>query len=125
MRTTPRFTLLPLSWLVKTRPIRQPFRECVTKIPRPADQAGDDGRRRVAISGELEVNSALAQLANARYAPESVSGSGAGSANRQGPETLTVLTSLAEVGAAVNEIAAGAQRLISISTPDLEPDLYD
>jgi len=80
----------------------------------------------VAISGELEVNSALAQLANARYASESVTGGGTGSAHRpQGPETLTVLTSLAEVRAAVNEIAASAQRLISIYTPDLEPDLYD
>jgi hypothetical protein len=79
----------------------------------------------VAISGELEVNSALAQLANARYASESVSGNGTGSANRQGSETLTVLTSLAEVRGAVNEIAATAQRLISIYTPDLEPDLYD
>jgi hypothetical protein len=79
----------------------------------------------VAISGEIEVNSALAQLANARYASESVSGSGTVSANRQGPETLAVLTSLAEVRAAVNEIAATAQRLISIYTPDLEPELYD
>jgi hypothetical protein len=79
----------------------------------------------MAISGELEVNSALAQLANARYASESVSSGGTNSANRQGSETLTVLTSLAEVRAAVNEIAASAQRLISIYTPDLEPDLYD
>ena len=81
----------------------------------------------MAISGEQEVNSALAQLANARYASESVTGGGTGSANnrQQGPETLTVLTSLAEVRAAVNEIAATAQRLISIYTPDLEPDLYD
>ncbi len=79
----------------------------------------------MAISGELEVNSALAQLANARYASESVSSSTGSSASRQGPETLTVLTSLAEVRAAVNEIAATAQRLISIYTPDLEPDLYD
>jgi hypothetical protein len=79
----------------------------------------------VAISGELEVNSALAQLANARYASESVSTNGTGRANRQGAETLSVLTSLAEVRSAVNEIAATAQRLISIYTPDLEPDLYD
>ena len=79
----------------------------------------------MAISGEFEVNSALAQLANARYASESVSGGSTSSGNRQGPETLTVLTSLAEVRAAVNEIAATAQRLISIYTPDLEPDLYD
>jgi len=79
----------------------------------------------VSISGELEVNSALAQLANARYASESVTGNSTDKASRQGPETLTVLTSLAEVRAAVNEIAACAQRLISIYTPDLEPDLYD
>jgi hypothetical protein len=79
----------------------------------------------VAISGEQEVNSALAQLANARYASESVTGPGTGTASRHGQETLTVLTSLAEVRSAVNEIAATAQRLISIYTPDLEPDLYD
>jgi hypothetical protein len=77
----------------------------------------------MSISGEQEVNTALAQLANARYASESVTGSD--TASRQGPETLTVLTSLAEVRSAVNEIAATAQRLISIYTPDLEPDLYD
>ena len=79
----------------------------------------------MSISGELEVNSALAQLANARYAPESVTGNSTDNPSRQGPETLTVLTSLAEVRAAVNEIAGTAQRLISIYTPDLEPDLYD
>jgi hypothetical protein len=67
----------------------------------------------------------LAQLANARYAPESVAPAGSAAAPRQGAETLTVLTSLNEVRAAVNEIAATAQRLISIYTPDLEPDLYD
>ena len=48
-----------------------------------------------------------------------------GSANRQGPEPLAEHTSLAEVRAAVNEIAASAQRRISSYTPDLEPDLYD
>ncbi len=79
----------------------------------------------MATSGELEVNTALAQLANARYASESVTGSTGTTGSRQGPETLTVLTSLAEVRAAVNEVAATAQRLISIYTPDLEPDLYD
>jgi hypothetical protein len=78
----------------------------------------------VAITGEIDINSALAQLANARYASDSV-GSGNPALNRQGNETLAVLTSLAEVRAAVNEVAATAQRLISIYTPDLEPDLYD
>lgn len=79
----------------------------------------------MAISGELDLKSAWAQLANARYAPESVSSGDGQRTGRQGAETLTVLTSLAEVRAAVNEIAATAQRLISIYTPDLEPDLYD
>lgn len=77
------------------------------------------------MTGELDLNSALAQLANARYSPESVNTGGSAATVRQGAETLTVLTSLAEVRAAVNEIAATAQRLISIYTPDLEPDLYD
>ena len=80
---------------------------------------------RVAISGELDLKNGWAQLANARYAPESMSSGGGHTPSRQGAETLTVLTSLAEVRAAVNEIAATAQRLISIYTPDLEPDLYD
>jgi hypothetical protein len=79
----------------------------------------------VAIGGELDLNSALAQLANARYAPESANGAAGAASSRQSAETLTVLTSLAEVRGAVNEIAATAQRLISIYTPDLEPDLYD
>ena len=79
----------------------------------------------MAITGELDLNSALAQLANARYAPESATGAGGAASSRQGAETLAVLTTLAEVRAAVNEIAATAQRLISIYTPDLEPDLYD
>ena len=79
----------------------------------------------MAIGGELDLNSALAQLAKARYAPESANGAAGAASARQSAETLTVLTSLAEVRGAVNEIAATAQRLISIYTPDLEPDLYD
>jgi hypothetical protein len=79
----------------------------------------------VAISGELDLNGALTQLANARYASESSSASGSAAAGRQGAETLTVLTSLNEVRGSVTEVAATAQRLISIYTPDLEPDLYD
>ena len=91
----------------------------------PDFHKGHAGRRSVAIAGEIDLNGALAQLANARYASESVNGSSGTTTLRQGAETLTVLTSLAEVRAAVNEIAATAQRIISIYTPDLEPDLYD
>jgi hypothetical protein len=79
----------------------------------------------VDIIGDLDLNSTLAQLANARYTPESTGQPDSRTATRQGSETLSVLTTLDEVRAAVNEIAAGARRLISIYTPDLEPDLYD
>lgn len=40
-------------------------------------------------------------------------------------ETLKVLSSLEEMRSAVTTVAAGAQRLMSIYTPDLEPELYD
>ena len=79
----------------------------------------------VDIIGELDLNSTLAQLANARYEPESVGRADSNVSARQGSETLSVLTTLPEVRAAVNEIATGARRLISIYTPDLEPELYD
>jgi hypothetical protein len=76
----------------------------------------------VTVPGEQDANAALAQLASARYAPESAT---PGTPSPRSSETLTVLTSLAEARAAVNKAAASAQRLISIYTPDLEPDLYD
>ncbi len=79
----------------------------------------------VDLIGDLDLNSTLAQLANARYAPESAGQTESPVASRQGSETLSVLTTLPEVRAAVNEIASGARRLISIYTPDLEPELYD
>ncbi|HEY1892276.1 MAG TPA: hypothetical protein VGG63_17905 [Steroidobacteraceae bacterium] len=75
--------------------------------------------------GELERNGALAQLANARYSPESNTGKSGGARAARGMEMLTVLTTLTEVRGAVCQVAASAQRLISIYTPDLEPDLYD
>jgi hypothetical protein len=40
-------------------------------------------------------------------------------------EAVKVLTSLEEVRAVTNRAAHDAQRLMSIYTPDLEPDLYD
>jgi hypothetical protein len=76
----------------------------------------------VTVPGETDANSALAQLASARYAPESAT---PGQPATKNPETLTVLTSLLEARAAVNKAAGSAQRLISIYTPDLEPDLSD
>ena len=75
--------------------------------------------------GDFDINSALAQLATARYAPEPADGSAPGPPFRPGAESLCVLTTLPEVRAAVNLVAATAQRLISIYTPDLEPQLYE
>jgi len=77
--------------------------------------------------GDADPTSALAQLANARYASEPQSTLALSDTGTTLPpsEALTVLTSLAEVRTAVNTAAASAQRLISIHTPDLEPDLYD
>lgn len=75
----------------------------------------------MANSGDQD-NSALAKLANARYSPESVTDKASAP---KSVETLAVLTTVEEVRIAVNQVAASAQRLISIYTPDLEPDLYD
>jgi hypothetical protein len=73
---------------------------------------------------ESDLTADLAQLANARYAPESDSGDGSAGGKRT-TESLMVFTTLIEARQAVNRAAAGAQRLMSIYTPDLEPDLYD
>ena len=70
------------------------------------------------------MNADLAQLANARYAPESAP-EGKAKGRKRSTESLMVFTTLAEARQAVNCAAAGAQRLMSIYTPDLEPDLYD
>jgi hypothetical protein len=43
----------------------------------------------------------------------------------EAPAPMTVVTNLDDMRAAANRIAAGAQRLISIYTPDLESELYD
>ena len=41
------------------------------------------------------------------------------------PGGFQTLASLDDMRAAVNKLAAGAQRLLSMYTPDLEPELYD
>ena len=41
------------------------------------------------------------------------------------PETLHVLSTLDEVRLATETVAASGQRLVSIMTPDLEPEIYD
>ncbi len=70
--------------------------------------------------GEFEQHNFLAALAHARYMPEADCNDDTG-----GFQALTVLTTLAEARMAVNQVAARAERLLSIYTPNLEPELYD
>jgi len=77
----------------------------------------------VTVTAESDATRALAQLAKARYASDSNSTGNSGI--HRSSDSLRILSTRAEVCAAVNAAAAGAQRLISIYTPDLEPDLYD
>lgn len=60
------------------------------------------------------------QLARA-FAPPSLLARGTGTPG----ESLSVLTCLDDVRAAARRAAAGAQRLMSIYTADLEPDVYE
>jgi len=64
-------------------------------------------------------------MANARYAPEETGPTVSLATPPHTNEPLTVLTSLEEARVAIDTAAALAQRMISIYTPDLEPDLYD
>jgi hypothetical protein len=73
--------------------------------------------------GDTDLTGQLAQLANARYTAESDTPDAA--LARRATESLMVFTTLNEARQAVNRAAASAQRLMSIYTPDLEPDLYD
>ncbi len=69
--------------------------------------------------------SVFALLAGARCASEDSARAVSLATPPRTDEPLTVLTSLAEARAAVDTAAISAQRLISIYTPDLEPELYD
>ena len=76
-------------------------------------------------SGESEPKNVFALLAGARYAPESSEHAVSLATPARTEEPLSVLTTLAEARVAVDTAAASAQRMISIYTPDLEPELYD
>jgi len=77
------------------------------------------------MSGETDSTSVLALLATARYAPEGQDGTVSLATPARTDEPMTVVTSVAEARVAVDTAAASAQRMISIYTPDLEPELYD
>ncbi len=75
------------------------------------------------VTAESDATRALAQLAQARYSSDSNSTGNSGV--HRASDSLRVLSTRSEVRTAVNAAAAGAQRLISICTPDLEPEIYD
>ena len=74
----------------------------------------------VSHGGELERHNVLVALAHARYVPEADCDDDTG-----GFHALTVLATLGEARLAVNQVAARAERLLSIYTPSLERELYD
>ena len=76
------------------------------------------------MPGESDT-SVLAMLASARYAPEADGQNVSLATPARTDEPMAVVTTLAEARVAVDTAAASAQRMISIYTPDLEPDLYD
>ena len=75
--------------------------------------------------GESEPMSVFALLAGARCASEDSARAVSLATPPRTDDPLTVLTSLEEARAAVDTAAVSAQRMISIYTPDLEPELYD
>jgi hypothetical protein len=77
------------------------------------------------MSGETDTTSVLALLATARYASEGSDSTVSLATPARTDEPMTVVTSVAEARVAVDTAAASAQRMISIYTPDLEPELYD
>ncbi|MGH6691755.1 MAG: hypothetical protein ACREF4_13875 [Gammaproteobacteria bacterium] len=83
------------------------------------------GESHVSSSGESDAAETLAQLAGARYVSDPPAEQGPGKPRPRNAPSLAVFASLDEARAAVNEVAASAQRLISIYTADLEPELYD
>jgi hypothetical protein len=72
-------------------------------------------------TGELDFNS-FSQRVSAPGGGMSVASGNTGTSEQN---QIRVISSLEEMRAAVDAVAASAQRLMSIYTPDLEPDLYD
>jgi hypothetical protein len=76
-------------------------------------------------SGERESTSVFALLASARPSSEGSQHAVSLATPPRTDDPLSVVTCIEEARAAVDTAASCAQRLISILTPDLEPELYD
>ena len=70
-------------------------------------------------TGELDFNNFSQRITAPGVSLSSVSGA------QSEQNQIRVISSLEEMRAAVEAVAGSAQRLMSIYTPDLEPDLYD
>ncbi len=70
------------------------------------------------MNGEFDFNTLTQRATTPGSAAPDLSGS-------REQNQIRVIGSLEEMRAAVEAVAANAQRLMSIYTPDLEPDLYD
>jgi hypothetical protein len=70
------------------------------------------------MNGEFDFNTLTQRATTPGSAAPDLSGS-------REQNQIRVISSLEEMRAAVDAVAAGAQRLMSIYTPDLEPELYD
>lgn len=70
------------------------------------------------MNGEFDFNRLTQRASTPGSAPPDASGS-------REQNQIRVISSLEEMRAAVDAVASNAQRLMSIYTPDLEPDLYD
>jgi hypothetical protein len=80
---------------------------------------------RMKQSGESEPTSVFAMLAGARCATTQSARPPSHGCTIHSDEPLRVLASLDEARAAIDAAAAAAQRMISIFTPNLEPELYE
>lgn len=70
------------------------------------------------MNGEFDFNRLVQRASTPGTAPPEDTGT-------REQNQIRVISSLEEMRAAVDAVAANAQRLMSIYTPDLEPDLYD
>jgi hypothetical protein len=101
------------------------MRTSLLMIGAPAVKQALRVRSNMNASGESDAAATLALLAGARYVSEPGEPQAGGTPRRRGAPTLNLFTALDEARVAVNEVASCAQRLISIYTPDLEPELYE
>ena len=92
---------------------------------RPAGQQARSEQYIVQFSGDGADTGVLASLAHARFTTEKSAGIVSLATPQRSAEPMSVITSIAEARVAVDTAAASANRMLSIYTQDLEPEVYD